>query len=159
MQFLSGRITIATRVAALAMVVLLGSVAGFSTARAQDGDTLVVEKHLALIIANQDYVGDGGLNTGPADRPPQGFLKNLPTPAETPRSFSRHCLMPNGNLRTSHLSLVIKQQPKCGSCSPIFVRRCHIAQTRSRSFILVGMEHNSATPIQIIVFFSASVRS
>lgn len=44
-------------------------------------------KHLALIIANEDYDGDGVIKAKPSDRPPEGMLKDLENPCRDARMF------------------------------------------------------------------------
>jgi len=75
-----------------ALAVLLSLVTDPSTARAQDADIPLAEKHLALIIANQDYNMDGVLQTGPADIPPPGFLKDLANPCRDAALFRQTLL-------------------------------------------------------------------
>lgn len=75
---------------ALAVLFLLGNL--LSVARAQDGDNPLIEKHLALIVANQEYDMDGILKTGPADMPPTGYLKDLANPCRDAALFQQTLL-------------------------------------------------------------------
>ena len=83
------------RFSAGALVLLLSTGTGILLARAQDVDAPVIQKHLALIIANQDYDMDGALQTGPTDVPPPGFLKDLANPCGDADLFRQTLLKAN----------------------------------------------------------------
>jgi hypothetical protein len=89
---MQGEFNVMTCFAALALAVLLSLVTGPSTAHARDVDIPLTKKHLALIIANQDYNMDGVLQTGPADIPPPGFLKDLANPCRDAALFQQTLL-------------------------------------------------------------------
>ena len=82
----------AIRFAALASAALVSSGISLPTACAQTGDFSLIEKHLALIVANQDYNQDGVLQTGPTDMPPPGFLKDLANPCRDAALFQQTLL-------------------------------------------------------------------
>ena len=92
MQLVGGKTSETIHGAALAMALLLCGGASLSTVRAQDNDTPKMEKHLALIIANEDYNLDGVAQTGPADMPPPGYLKDLANPCRDAELFRQTLL-------------------------------------------------------------------
>uniref|UniRef100_UPI0035CAA544 caspase family protein n=1 Tax=uncultured Sphingomonas sp. TaxID=158754 RepID=UPI0035CAA544 len=70
-----------TCLAALVSILFLVS----SSAASAENGVMPGVKHMALIIANEDYDGDGKIKAKPTDRPSPGMLKDLENPCRDAR--------------------------------------------------------------------------